>query len=580
MNPFNFKLFLKTYKELLFVIVIAICFFLTASAFNFLSQDKDFHKWLSPDETANYTISKLYAETGNLEFFESYNLISKDIIHPRSLRSDWGWIKPMSFLGLPLLFGSLGKLFGTGILPYLTPFFGAMGIIFFFLLVKELFGKSIAVWSAILLASFPVYVYFSARSFFHNILFIVCIIAGTYFALVMSKKPPSNGTSYLKKNKVYFIAALLSGLCFGWGIITRTSELIWVGPLLVCLYIFNFRRIGLVKLWFFLLGLLISFLPVLYWNQLLYGSWYASGYPELNSSLGTLTESSVALAQTTAAGHLLEIKPLLAKLKMTIFHFGYKPEQSATMFERYVMTMFPWLFWSSLVGLGLYIIQFKKYSKRRWLYILAWLCSSFIVIIYYGSWLFYDNPDPKSFTIGNSYTRYWLPFYLGALSLASLGLVTVTAWLRKPWLIIIMRSIAVAVIVVISFRFIWLDPAEGIKVSISKQAAAKLEWQKVLQKTEANSVIITRYHDKVLFPERKVIVGLFDDKNIIKEYEHIAEHLPVYYYNFTLPAKDLNYLNIGPLAEAGLHLSLVEQITKDFTLYKLEKIFIGPAFKI
>jgi 4-amino-4-deoxy-L-arabinose transferase-like glycosyltransferase len=571
---------IKAHSSLLLVILVSIGFFFFTSSFNFLSQDSSFRKWLSPDETANYTFSKLFAETDNLQFFESYNLISKDIIHPRSFRSDWGWIKPMSFLGLPILFGTLGKIFGSGILPYLSPFFGAVGIIFFYLLIKELFGRSIALWSAILLAIFPVYIYFSARSFFHNILFIVCIIAGTYFGVVMSRRPTVSGGSYLKNNKIQIATALLAGLCFGWGIVTRTSELMWVGPLLVCLYIFNFRRIGLVKLFIFLLGLFISFLPVLYWNQLLYGSWYASGYPELNNSLGTLTENGLALAQTTASGHFWEIKPVLAKLKMTIFHFGYKPEQSATMFNRYVIVMFPWIFWSAVVGLGIFIARFKGYTKGRWLYVLAWACSSVIVILYYGSWLFYDNPDPKSFTIGNSYTRYWLPFYLGALTLGSLALVTITSWLRKPWLMVIVRCIAIITVAVVSIRFVWLDPAEGIKVSIIKQQAAKVEWQKVLEKTETNSVIITRYHDKVLFPERKVVVGLFNDKNIISEYANLANRLTVYYYNFTFPEKDLLYLNSGILLEMGLVLTPIDQITESFTLYSLKKIPIESILGI
>lgn len=568
---------IREHSSLLVVIVAAIGFFLFSSTFNFLSQDDSFRKWMSPDETANYTIAKLFAETGTVQFFESYNLISKDIIHPRSFRSDFGWIKPVSFLGLPLLFGSLAKIFGTDILPYLTPLVGAIGIIFFYLLVKELFGRSIALWSAILLAVFPVYIYFSSRSFFHNILFIVCLTAGSYFAVVMAKKSEIATGSYFNKNKFQIMAALLAGLAFGWAIVTRTSELIWVGPLLFCLYIFNFRRVGIVKLVLFLLGLGISFLPVLYWNQILYGSWYASGYPALNSSLGTLTENSVALAQTTAAGKLWEIKPLLAKIKMTIFHFGYKPDQSLTMFDRYVVSMFAWLFWSAIIGFILYLLQIKKYTKKRWLFISAWLCCSSIVILYYGSWLFYDNPDPKSFTIGNSYTRYWLPFYLGALILSSLALVTITSWFRRPWLIVTLRWLAVITIAIISIRFVWLDPAEGLKVSIDKQKAAKVEWQEVLNKTESNSIIITRYHDKVLFPERKVVVGLFDDPNIIREYGNLAERLPVYYYNFTFPEKDLTYLNSGPLFDVGLRLTPLEKITDSFTLYSLKKVYSGPV---
>ena len=75
----------------------------------------------------------------------------------------------------------------------------------------------------------------------------------------------------------------------------------------------------------------------------------------------------------------------------------------------------------------------------------------------------------------------------------------------------------------------------------------------------------------MLFPERKVIVGLFDDKRMIEQYANLVELLPVYYYNFTLPAKDVDYLNNKRLAEAGLGIKKIKQVTSDFTLYKIFK---------
>lgn len=560
--------FFRDNKELLIASVVAIAFFVFTSSFNFLSQKQNFVKWLSPDETANYTIAKVFAETGSLQFFEKYNLVAKDIIHPRSFRSDWGWIKPVSFLGLPIIYGWLGHLFGTGTLPYITPLVGAIGLIFFYLLLQEIFGKRVALLATLLLAVFPVYTYYSARSFFHNVLFMVFLIIGLYFSIIMTKKFPE-APSYPRRTVLPALYALLAGLAFGGAIISRTSELIWVGPLLVVLYLFNCHRINLFKLFLLLLGLGIAFSPVAYWNYVLYGSWYASGYPELNSSLGTLTSSGTTLAETTLHGNFLALKPILAKIKMTIFHFGFKPQQSLKMFNNYVVTMFAWLFWGAALGVMVFLGDVKRYTRRRWLFVLAWATVSGILVLYYGSWVFYDNPDPRSFTIGNSYTRYWLPLYAGGLTLAAVALVTITKWLRKPSLIAIVQVAVVAVLATISLRFVWLDPSEGIQVSIAKQAAAQEEWQTVLELTEPRAVIITRYHDKLLFPERKVIIGLFDDKNMMDEYARLTIYLPVYYYNFTLPEKDLIYLNQGPLAERGVQLKIIRQVTDKFTLYQL-----------
>ncbi len=569
MIAYSFYQTIRRHIELVIIVMVASGFFFFSASFNFLSQTPNFIKWLSPDETANYISAQVFATTGNLQFFEKYNLLVQDIIHPRSFRSDAGWIKPVSFLGLPLLYGSLAHLFGLSILPYLTPFFGALGIIFFYLLLKELFDKQTALISALLLAIFPVYIYFSARSFFHNILFIVCLLIGLYLSVLMAKKS-TVPSSYVKQKILPAFYALIAGLSLGAAIITRTSELIWLGPLLLGLYIFNCHKINSLKLFLVLLGGMIAFAPVMYWNQILYGSWYASGYPELNSSLGTLTQSSGALAERVAVGNFAALQPLLLKIKTTVFHFGFNLRQSLTMFDRYVVTMFPWLTWLAAGGGLLFLVRFKKYTRNRWLYVVGWGVVSVILVIYYGSWVFYDNPDPRSFTIGNSYTRYWLPLYLGAITLAGLAITVVSSWCQKRLFVMAIRLVTIAVIATISLQFIWFEPSEGIKVSIEKQTAAKKEWQEVLALTESNAVVITRYHDKLLFPERKVVIGLFDDKNMIKEYARLTSYLPTYYYNFNFTDNDIAYLNAGPLAEVGIRLKEIKKITDRFTLYKLE----------
>lgn len=547
------------------VIIAAMAFFVFASSFNYLSQTSDFVKWLSPDETANYTVSKLYAETGSLQFFEKYNLIAKDLIHPRSFRSDWGWVKPVSFIGMPLMYGTIGRLAGVEALPYITPFIGAIGIIFFYLLIKRIFDKNVAVVSALLLSVFPVYIYFSARSFFHNILFTVLFIIGLYFTVMMARtKEPKEEDSSRR-----IIFSLLGGLCTGAAITARASELMWVAPLLIGLYIFNFRKINILHVGIWGLSALIACIPMLEWNQILYGSWRASGYPELNNSLYTLQANGKELTQTATTGNFAALQAAALKIKTTVFHFGFNPGQSKRMFIAYVKDMFPWLFWLGGIGVVAFIAWFKKYSLGRWLFLFAWIGVSGILIMYYGSWVFFDNPDPRSFTIGNSYTRYWLPVYLGALPFISFLFVRLTEWMRPRLLSLALPLVAIVAIATVSIQFVWGDSSEGIKASIDKQLDSKDEWREVLGLTEPNAVIITRYHDKLLFPERKVLIGLFTDKNMIAEYAVLAKRLPVYYYNFNFQTADVEYLNNGPLKEAGINLAEVKKVTDRFTLYRV-----------
>jgi len=177
--------FIRKDKGFLIVCLLALLFFFATSSFYFFTQDNDFVKWTSPDETANYIFSKLYAQEDKLVIIEKYNLYTEGIMHPRSFRVDGDELKPVSFLGIMLIYGSIAKLTSYKIIPFLTPFFGALGIIFFYLLIKKIFNKRNALISVFLMATFPPFVYYTARSMFHNVLFVVFCIIGLYFGVLM-----------------------------------------------------------------------------------------------------------------------------------------------------------------------------------------------------------------------------------------------------------------------------------------------------------------------------------------------------------------------------------------------------------
>ncbi len=574
-----FKYLIKKYWHWLLLIIVAACFFIATASFNYYSQsiridDQVVYKWLSPDETANYIFAKLYGQENKLSFFEKYNLYADDIIHPRSFRSDSGRLKPVSFLGLPLIYGQIIKLIGYKCLPFLTPFIAAVGLIFYYLLIRKFFGKTNALISALLMASFPVYVYYSARSMFHNVLFMVLFIIGLYCATLMVRQKKKLNDENLFKYKTFdigpYLFSALSGGFFGLAIITRTSELIWLLPLLLILWFGNIKKLGFTKLIIFLGFIFLSLLPVLYWNQTLYGSFWRGGYNEMNQSIVNITEASAGLVQSSFSGNFGYVKEFLQKLKNNIFYFGLHPRQSIIMLDRYFIIMFYWLFWPMLLGLILFFRKIKKWKMKHWLYLISYFIISLILLLYYGSWGFHDNPKAASFTIGNSYTRYWLPIYLGALPFVSLFIIKSTKLFKNKVLIYPARIILIVLISLISLNFVLYGSEEGLIISSKQIKNYNEELTNVLALTENNSVIITRYHDKVFFPERKVIVGLFDDTTMNRQYAELVGLLPVYYYNFTFPEKDFNYLNNSRLAVVGLQIKEVGRVTKDFTLYKLE----------
>jgi len=659
------------------VVLFSVVFFFAVSSFNFTTQYSNFVKWLSPDETANYILTKLYGQEGRLSIYEKYNLYVDDVMRPRSFRSDHGTIKPVSFLGIILIFGTIVKFTTFKIIPYLTPLFASIGIIYYYFLIKKLFNKNIALVSSILLAFFPVYVYYSARSMFHNVLFTVFLVIGLYYSLMMvdgwkeqgfktgffsrfriksgmtkrgdseiqgfkkfwirvfarmtggkgffhslafgrndkggkvklethpasavASAPLSRGDlkyrikkfiSFPKaKNFLYILYSALAGLFVGLAVIVRTSELMWLAPLLIGLWIFNFRKVGFLKLLIFIGFFLLALLPMFYYNQILYSSPLLGGYSEMNQSIINIKEASSEIVKSTLSGEVATVDGPLEKIKKSIFYFGLQPRQSFLRFQYYFVYMFPWIFWPALLGGLIFLYRaIENWRKKYFLYIFSYLLVSFILLIYYGSWGFTDNPDPNSFTIGNSYTRYWLPVYLGAFPLASMLILSVGqffAWpfpkktkenkfstlkVRKDFIKWGIVVIFLSCVSLASVQFVLHGSEEGLIYVARNQVEAKNEAKKILSLTESNSVIITLYHDKLIFPERKVIVGLFDDKEMVARYSTIVDYLPVYYYNFTFPDSDIEYLNTRRLAEFDLRIEKVQDITRDFTLYRIVRV--------
>jgi len=584
----------KIYKQwrLLTILLLAVCFFVGTASYNYFVQRDNFVKFGSPDENANYVFAKLYAQTGELAVFEKYNQYADDIMRPRSMRSDGGVIKPVSFLGIILIYGTIAKLTSYKLIPYLTPFFGAIGILFFYLLIKKIFGPRNAFISAFLLASFPVYAYYDARSMFHNVLFAVLLIMGLYFLVSTAAKPSkAEKINFSTGRFASLSSASLAGLFFGLAIMTRTSELLWLAPMLVVLWLFYARKVGAAKLILFLSFLFLAVLPQLYYNQILYGGFWKGGYSEMNESIAQIALAGSDIIKSAPAGKMAGYRELLERVKDNVFYFGFHPRQSAEMFIAYFAKMFYWIFWPAVLGLTLFARKARKWKRKHIAYLAAYFVVSLILVVYYGSWKFYDNPDPSRVTIGNSYTRYWLPIYLGALPFVSMFIIRITKYIKNfrgywgegsnkkssnplcqgGYIVTAGRIVIVVLISLISLQFVLFGSEEGLVYSYNKQRRAKYEFDRVLALTEPNAVIITQYHDKLFFPERKVIFGLFDDKTMVAKYAKAADYLPVYYYNFTLPPDAIDYLNRRRLKEAGLRVQATEKINDSFTLYKIEK---------
>ncbi len=574
------------------VTLLALIFFSATSSFNYLTQDKNYTKWTSPDETANYFFSKRLSETGQLAYFDSAAMVGDNLVMPRSLRSDFGWVKPVSFLGIILTYGSLGAWLGIGIIPFLTPFFASLGIIIFYALVSRIFkNKRIGLLSAFLLTTFPVYIYYTVRSMFHNILFIVFLLAGVYLlSLALGEKNKIKLWERLRTSFFSFkmkrirtlqiVAAFFSGLLVGLALITRTSELLWLFPVFAIFWLFYARRLGLIKLILFCAGLFLALLPVAYWNNILYQSSFRGGYNEMNRSLDEIGQASGEVVKWTFLGQIDKYSEYFATLSHNVFYFGFNKPQSIDMARHYILEMFPILVYAGALGLLLLLIQnIRRFQKKYLVYVLVWGVLAVILVFYYGSWKFNDNPDPNRFTIGNSYTRYWLPIYLMLLPLVALAIERTT---RALLLIsektkgriqkILAGGLQAAAILVISFNgvmFVLFGSEEGLAYLYHNNLAERVNAEKVFALTEPSGIIITQYYDKFFFPERRIIMGKLPNDEILTAVKKLVRYYPVYYYNFYLNDKDVAYLNERKFLPYNLEMKFIKKINAKFGLYQL-----------
>ncbi len=580
------KEYLKRHLNLIIVIALALVFFVSVSSLNYFTQDKNYVKWASPDETANYYFSKEFGERKQLAVFDSAAIIGDNMVMPRSLRSDFGWVKPVSFLGIILVYGSIASIFGISIIPFLTPFFAALGIIMFYFLVKKIFTERIALLSSFLLAAFPVYIYYSARSMFHNVLFIVFLIFSWYFLVIANQKKTEDiknkflSFSFKKLPWKDYLFSFFGGLFFGLAVITRTSELLWLAPITFLVWLFYVRRIGITKLVISLTACFLALLPVVYFNQTLYSSPIYGGYNAMNRSLDDLSRTGGEMIKSISGGTLAQFETYFQSIYNNIFYFCFKPGQSIDMFQHYVISMFPILFYVSLLGLLLLIVKnCIKFEKKYLVYFLSWAILSVILIFYYGSWKFNDNPNPNSYTIGNSYTRYWLPIYIMMMPLASLAIVRIS---RAIFLVsastknrarkIAAHGLQFSILLFISLSsviFVLYGSEEGLSYLYYNNLLERNNTERVFSLTEPEAVIITKYYDKFFFPERRVVMGVIPDDEVLIAAEKLVKYYPVYYYNFYLNQADLDYLNSRKLDKYSLKMELVKKMNAKFGLYKL-----------
>ncbi len=509
-------------------------------------------KFNSPDETANYYFASEFAESSKLWTLEPMNVTFGPVIHPRSITVNDGRLVPGSFIGLHLIYGTIGKLISVNYIPLLTPLVTILAAFALVRVFRKIFDERIAYLGGVLFFVHPAVWYYASRGMMHNMLFVDLLIFGAFFLIarplskVTIKHPLASVTPYLD--------VVLAAVSFGLAVVVRTSEVFWLAAVGAFLAFYFIKKISYSKAAVFIVVSFLAVLPMFLMNQTLYDSPLASGYSILDNS-EVLSYESVGTGGDAAE----QVTSVATTVSGYLAPFGIHPRTLLRNFFNYFVEMFWWMNVLIFFGFLIFIskLRERKTSEKFGLYLSITAFVSAWLVIVYGSWVFNDNPDPTKVTIGTSYVRYWLPIFILTIPFIAHGIYRASQFFKRDWQRHTILVVIVLIISIASLRIVFFGE-DGLAAAKASVTANYQIAEQVYQYVEEDAVIIVDRADKVFFPERRVMYPLRDEAT----YElmpRIILRAPLYYYGISFPEEDMEYLNSRRLYDMNLQIRQVAQ---------------------
>jgi hypothetical protein len=481
-----------------------------------------------PDEGVNYLFIRHFVETGDFVIPEGLAFLSSNQVHPRSTTVVHRSLAPIGLPGFIVLVGSIAKIcvffFGVGVMNIVINSIVPLAAIavpwVLYRMFIPIFGRNIACLSAILAFISPPWWYYAIRTMQHNTLFVFAMVLSIYFGtcLFASKKK-------LSDNKQYIYSSL-TGMAFGLAIYIRPVEIIWMSLLFILLGVFVKKKISYKHIIFFLLGGSVFGILFFYTQKVFYDSYIGTGYavPTTDGSAGTVIDGLQGIGI----------------IKSLFFPFGIDIVQMLRVMYVYGLKLQVWFGLFGAIGfISMIIARIKgKISTTDWKYVLVFSSISLYIIAVYGSWKFADNlAGVPSFAV--SYTRYFLPIFVFATPFIAKAISMLYSYkkLGRKFVISVMVFLFLFSSSIVFTRF------EGLAMVKRNVVNYYQEKQVVLQVIPSDAVVITRYADKYIFPERKVITG-FEEvyyQDAISQLLDVG--IPVYLYDIALNKEEESEFN-------------------------------------
>lgn len=515
----------------------------------------------SPDENANHVFAVGFAETGRMHRLEPLNVRLDGAVHPRSVKVVDDLQVPGGFLGLPFIYGAIGKAVGTVNIPLLTPLFALLGVIAWGLLLRRLYGNTVGLAAALLLAANPAWWYWSARTMMPNVPFMSLLLLTLYFFVCrpfasLLERHGAEGLHLLRSSD-YAIA----GIFFGLALAVRPVELYWLvlAAVTVALVVRRIPWRGVAVAFAFAVMTLAPFIVL---NDSLYGGLFSTGYGDV-------------AATVTDDAHQGMGANLLGPLRPVLFPLGFAPRTASANFWSFGLR----LFWGWTVLVGIAALMLLRERRHRGIAPFsaasrAFLASGAVVtvwlILFYGSYVLQDNSVAGAVTIGVSYTRYWLPMFVLSTVPIALALARFLErqagkrWSRPA------AAVFFALLVIMSGRTVFSAEQEGLSAVHATLTDNYVKHEVVIGMTEPDAIVIADRSDKNIFPDRAVIYPLRDERTYGLLPEAIAAR-PTYYFGITFPERDMDYLRRVKLPPLGVTIEPVVTVG-DETLYRFGRV--------
>ncbi|MEK7108277.1 MAG: hypothetical protein AAB898_01260 [Patescibacteria group bacterium] len=526
----------------------------------------------APDElAAAYFAQRISLFGGDNDQPAAYADELGGLVHPRSTIVAGGELVPGMWLGLPWVLGFVKMMtrLPIHVVVLVVPLLSVLAVLAWQKIVAKLFHDPRIGWfAALALAMHPGWWYFTSRGLHPNALFVSLLIFGAFFWYVASAyRPPQRAHLWRQ------LMIVLGGLSFGFAIFTRTNELIWIAPLLLSVA-WRCRRKPVADHVLAIVGVAVPIVFMLLLNASLYGHPLRTGYTVASDPIPVETSlcPEVFSADGCPAPTGFENKFLAA-----LFPFGLHEMNIFRNVLDFHVAFF--VLWSAFAVFGLIALVVRwpslpmdmRRGLRRALVVSA-LISAYLFSVY-GSWNIHDNPDPNAVTIGTSYIRYWLPISVAMTASAGALLVWGVGEKKSKRSRAIILGVWVAAFVVGGTTAMFGED-EGLVYARQAIVESRTQREWVLERTQANDLIIVDRSDKFLFPDRNVVYPLRSKTTYAALPLMVnatgKQNAAVYYFGVTLPDTDLEHLRQTRLAPNGLAVEVVGTIDI-LTLYRISQ---------